>query len=184
MIFSDDQNNKPDTVLHLGKYFKYWIYPDGEKIRNPNFDDFSSAILNLKNEEEYAITYFFNRLSNVLDDNFVVCYVPSHDPEKTHSGIRTLAQRLATHKPNVVDGTGCLVRTKKIPKLASGGNRSIAVHLGSLSVVNPELIRNKDVLLLDDVTTTHGSLLACKQLLQQAGAKSVQCVALGQTQLE
>lgn len=184
MIFTHAENNNPDTVLHLGKYFKYWIYVDGEKTRNPNFDDFSSAILNLKNEEEYAITYFFNRLDGVLGDTFVVCYVPSHDPEKTHSGIRTLAQRIANAKPNVVDGTACLVRTQKIPKLASGGNRSTAVHLNSLKVVNPELIRGKDVLLLDDVTTTHGSLLACKQLLMQAGAKTVQCVALGQTQLE
>jgi predicted amidophosphoribosyltransferase len=184
MIFTHETNNEPEQILHLGKYFKYWLYANEGKTRNPNFDDFSGAILNLKNEEEYAITYFLNRLKEMLGDNFVVCYVPSHDPEKTRSGIRTLAQRVANAKTSIVDGTGCLVRTQKIPKLASGGSRSIDVHLRSLKVENPELIQGKDVLILDDVTTTHGSLLACKQILQQAGAKFVQCVALGQTQLE
>lgn len=46
------------------------------------------------------------------------------------------------------------------------------------------LIKGKNVLLLDDVRTTGNSLSACKQVLEEAGALTVQCLALGQTQWE
>lgn len=182
MIFADINKNRPDQILFVGQYFKYWISGNGEeRIHNPNFDEFSKNILNLKNGQEYAITYFLNRLKGHLGDDFVVCCVPSHDPENTQSGIQIVAQKLANPMSGIVDGTGCLVRTRKIAKLSGGGNRNIDVHLNSMEVRSPKVIHNKEVLLLDDVTTTHGSLLACKQLLQQAGAKCVQCLALGQT---
>jgi len=78
-----------------------------------------------------------------------------------------------------VDGSDCLVRTTKIDKLAHGGDRSIEVHLQSIAVALPELIRKRDVLLLDDVMRTGNSLFACRKLLLDAGARSVQCAAIG-----
>jgi predicted amidophosphoribosyltransferase len=39
----------------------------------------------------------------------------------------------------------------------------------------------REVLLLDDVTTSGSSLEACKRLLLDAGAAAVKCAALGRT---
>jgi predicted amidophosphoribosyltransferase len=50
-----------------------------------------------------------------------------------------------------------------------------------MEVKNIKKIRNKYVLLFDDVTTTNNSLLAGQELLKEAGAKAVQPFALGQT---
>jgi predicted amidophosphoribosyltransferase len=82
---------------------------------------------------------------------------------------------------NRTDATACLIRHTTINKLATGGDRSIEVHLNSIKVQNPNLIKDKRILLIDDVTTTHNSLFACKQLLLEAGAAQVYCLALGQT---
>ena len=79
-----------------------------------------------------------------------------------------------------IDASSCLVRVHKIEKLALGGPRSIDVHLDSVVVKNGELIQDELVLLLDDVTKTGNSLMACRKLLLDGGAKAVQCAALGQ----
>ena len=80
-----------------------------------------------------------------------------------------------------IDGSGCLVRTKKIEKLAHGGDRSQDIHLESIVVKNVNLIKGKDILLLDDVTKTGNSLEACTLLLLEAGARSVQRATIGKT---
>jgi predicted amidophosphoribosyltransferase len=177
MIYNHPEDNQSD-ISYLGSYHKYRIGSE----RNPAFDSHSSLILNLKNEYEQAITAFYNRIDPLLKDGIAICYVPSHDPEKSTSGIRTLASRLAANRR--FDATSCIVRHTKINKLSSGGNRNITVHLNSLKVENPHLIMGKHVLLLDDVTTTNNSLNACRGLLLQAGASNVKCLALGQTVLE
>jgi predicted amidophosphoribosyltransferase len=90
-----------------------------------------------------------------------------------------LVSRLATKER--VDGTGCLVRHKKIPKLATGGNRDQETHFSSIHVDKTDLIKGKSVTLLDDTTTTGNSILACKKMLIDAGARNVQCIALAET---
>ena len=45
-------------------------------------------------------------------------------------------------------------------------------------------IKGETIFLFDDITTTGCSLLACKELLLDAGAAQVAMIALGQTYLE
>ncbi len=81
----------------------------------------------------------------------------------------------------MTNGGACLVRHKSIAKKATGGDRSIEVDLNSIRVEDADCIKGKRVLLLDDVTTSGNSLLACRRLLLQAGAADVKMVALGRT---
>ncbi|MFA4868101.1 MAG: hypothetical protein WC623_07880 [Pedobacter sp.] len=176
-VFTAEKYFDSSKFHFLDYYQKYWL--DGE--RNPAFDNHSSNILNLKKGESGAIIYFYNRLNPLIStDELVICYVPSSDPENQMSGVRKLCSMIAKIK-NRIDGTHCIVRHKKIDKLASGGNRSIQIQLDSLKIENLELIKGMNILLLDDVTTTNNSLKACKQLLVSAGANDVYCFALGQT---
>jgi hypothetical protein len=175
MIFVNPENNKPQILLYLAGYQPYRIH--GE--RNPNFDDRGRQILDLKDEKENAISALYNEIDRMLAHDFAIAVVPSHDPSKTTSGIRTLAIRLATN--GRVDATTCLVRHTYIGKLAHGGNRDINVHLDSIIVRDSHLIRNREVLLLDDVSTSGNSLDACAQLLLNAGATVVQKFAITRT---
>jgi len=95
------------------------------------------------------------------------------------TGIRRLAKKLAAH--GRVDMTDALMRTKDIEKLAHGGGRGRGVHLDSIAV-NPHVpVADEVVLVVDDVTTSGGSLYACRELLLKSGAKRVALLALGQT---
>lgn len=166
-----------EEVYHLGDYHPYW----SEGRKNPKFDAFSGKILDIKKPEpdERALTYFAGKIGNIIKPGIAIAVVPGHDPAKVASGIRTIAQVLALD--NRVDATSCLMRNKKIEKLATGGSRHPKVHHDSIIVKNVNLIKGANVLLLDDVSTSNNSILVCKEILLKAGAAKVTCLALGQT---
>jgi hypothetical protein len=165
-------------IYFLGQYTPYWIDHDA-RIRNENFTAFSGLILDIKESKPNGILTLASRLKSLINSGIPICIVPSSNPERSDSGMMRLAKLLTQYGP--LDATSCLQRTEKIPKLATGGDRDIETHLRTVQVVNPNLIRDKHVLLLDDVTTTGNSLLACKQLLLDAGAADVTCLALSKT---
>jgi len=175
--FFADFESDSDEIFYLDEYHPY---REGE---NPDFNEFSEQILKLKRNSIISVRYFSIKLKDYFnpDFEFVIVIVPSHNPQKTESGIKRLAQVLSVQHDNITDGTDCLVRTDFIEKLSHGGDRDISVHLESMEVKNIKKIRNKYVLLFDDVTTTNNSLLAGQELLKEAGAKAVQPFALGQT---
>lgn len=165
-------------IVSLGEYHKYRLHDNSV---NPNITPFSKRILSLKIDlSEYEINKFASEIDSLLESNVAICYVPSCDSTKDDSGVRRLARKVAL-KSSRIDATECIVRHTTIEKLAKGGNRSKQVHLSSLRVNNENLIRGKKVLIIDDVTTTNNSLLACKELLLEAEASEVYCLALGQT---
>ena len=186
MIFLEPAIDGSDDLYALGKY-----YPKND----PQFkqDDFSRRLLALKYRHDsdadpqpwkqrnktLALRQFFQDLNPLLATDIAVTAVPSHDPAASISGIQLLAQALA--KQSRIDATACLVRFKKIPKLATGGSRSVEQHLNSIRVEHAEIIQGREVLLLDDVTTSGNSLIACRQLLLAEGAARVKYMALGQT---
>ena len=145
-----------------------------------NYPEYSGKILDLKDDKDGATEYFGERIAPELQDDLVIVTVPSHDPANVGGGLAKLAGLLAKNG-NRIDGAVTLIRTKKIDKLARGGNRAKEVHLESVKVARPDLIKGRNILLLDDVTKTGNSLSACSDLLLAAGAKSVECATIGKT---
>jgi predicted amidophosphoribosyltransferase len=170
MIFQNYQAN-PNLILKMGNYQPY------NNGNNKNFDDFSRRILDLKNKKNTGIDYFYNRLAPNLADNFTIVTIPSHSTENKTSGIEILAKKLCTK--NITDGTKILKRTSTIQKLAHGGNRSYNIQYQTIEVTAD--VKNKIILLIDDVKTTGNSMIAAKNKLLQAGAKQVYTLALAHT---
>ena len=175
MVFREQYGEHYDQLMYCGDYHPYRRH--GEK--NPNFNAYSGFLLDLKENQAGAVERFRQFLEGLLAPDIPVAIVPSHDPAKTTSGLRTLGEMLAAS--DRIDAASCLVRTMKIDKLATGGDRSIQVHLNSIVVQNVQLIQGRDVVLLDDITTSGNSLEACRQLLMKAGAARVQKLALAKT---
>jgi hypothetical protein len=142
---------------------------------------------------------------------FTICVMPSSEAGLRNSGIRTIANALVDYPIEAIydypdedcffnysdvfvesleseddylisNGTDVLVRTKTVtPKHLGGIRGDINYEMESLYVQDADLIRGKEVLLLDDVTTSGASLKAGKELLLRAGAKLVVPFALGET---
>lgn len=171
-IHKDDND-----IYYIGDYYPYWLAPG---YRNPNFDSFSGKILDVKENQDRGINYFTPKLSKIFEgihNSFTICIVPSHDPrDQKKSGILTIAKKLMNE--NRLDGTMCLRRSKKIDKLATGGNRSISVHLNSITLHDTHLITGNNVIIFDDVTTSGNSMLACKMIIERANPAGVIMFAL------
>ena len=176
MVFVDPALEEKADVHFLGPYYPYKV----RGAKNPKFDVYSGIVLDLKiDRKAAALLYFYRRINPLVHSDITVCTVPSSDPEKLETGIRLLGMRLALN--NRTDGTLCLVRTKSVTKATAGGPRSVAVHKDSTEVREIEKVRDAEILLLDDVTTSGASMIAAKELLIAAGAASVKCLALGKT---
>lgn len=126
-----------------------------------------------------AIRRFFEEIDPLLGYGFSICVVPSSDPLARNSGVSILGRMLAGNDRK--DKVGFLIRHSKIQKLAGGGDRSKCVHFGSIMVSEDMSVEGEDVLLLDDITTSGNSLLACRDILIANGAKRVEMLVLGRT---
>lgn len=175
MIFTEGRLEESDATGFLAEYYRYKI--NGEK--NPKWNAFCGFVLDLKDKKASGLLYFFKRVNPLIAKDVVICTVPSSDPEKTQTGIRLLALQLCS--AGRLDGTGCLVRTRKVEKASHGGPRSVGLHLDTIRVSNEHIIKDAEVLLLDDVTTTGASIFACQRLLLDAGAGIVKSFALAKT---
>jgi len=157
-----------------------WTVHKAKGGDSTNYDAHSARILDLKDDKRAAITHFRDMIAPKIRPGVAIAIVPSHDPAKTGGGLSQLAAALAS-KAGCIDASGCLVRKEKVMKLARGGPRDISVHTKSIDAAKTGLFRGRDVLLIDDVAKTGNSLAACKEILLKAGARSVDCVAIGKT---
>jgi phosphoribosylpyrophosphate synthetase len=168
------------TIKVLGRYRPYRYHCDcGGDSRD--YPSHSGRILDLKERKAHGVRHFFNYLRERVDGYDAIAVVPSHDAEKTVSGVHDLGTMLADNC-DLVDAGACLVRHTTIPKLAGGGGvRAVKTHLASIRVEDAGRVRKQYVLLLDDIATSGTSLLACRKLLLDAGAAGVEMLALGLT---
>jgi len=145
----------------------------------------TSRILSVKEEVEEAIKVFASMIDKLLHEDVSVARVPSHDPANSLGGIGLVAAIVASKNRRRRNATACLKRRYKVePKsIGSGRKRSIKGDLDSIEVDvrQKQHIDLKNVLLIDDVTTTGDSLIACRELLLRAGAQRVKMLALGKT---
>ncbi len=172
------------TELHDQRWTQCHSYHPYRGGTNPEFrSDIDGRILALKRGEQYAIDYYINRLHKNLGYDFVICVVPPHTEHEANVGMTRVAQGLIALDGRRCDGTGCLVRTATVEKSTGLGasQRTIDRHIESIEVQNPELIEGRIVLLLDDVCTTGSTFTACRQLLLNAGAIIVYCLAMAET---
>lgn len=147
---------------------------------NPTHDEMSRMIIALKDKNMFVIEAIVKNIIDKLPLVDVVCSVPSSDAEETENGIR-LASKLIAQKLDVIDGTGCLYRTATRQRSCSGNRLDMSSHLSTLDVKDMHLIMGKNVLLLDDVTTSGRTIVACAKVLTNAGAKSIYKYAIGET---
>lgn len=182
-------------IYHCGTYHPYRYR--GE--RNPHAgDSLSRGMMDLKDETNqnhkkaiqtfadliiHQLTrYVITRGEQKLDFTsipFEITIVPSHQEGKVSSALQAIA-----HKVCKQYGNGRFIQSlKRNTTVASAhkenGDRSVANHMATIGVVTD--VKGKVILLIDDVTTTGGSMIACVNLLKSKGAKTILSLALLET---
>lgn len=147
----------------------------------------NNMVIRFKGCNEEEIEYFYKKFESYFGKEFkdnnekiAIAVIPSHKRGYGISGVRTLAEMLVENY-DLIDATKVLFRKKEIKKLAHGGSRDVSVHLNSIELVSSEIIKDKHVLLLDDVMTTQNSLDACRQILSGANPEVIMAFAMVKT---
>jgi predicted amidophosphoribosyltransferase len=182
-------------IFHCGTYHPYRYR--GE--RNPKAGDLlSRAMMDLKDDNNQNHKKAIQTFADLIIDEltryvigkgekehkftsvkFEITIVPSHREGKISSALQAIAQSVSKHYEN-----GKFIQSlKRNTTVASAhkenGDRSVANHMATISIVTD--VKDKVVLLIDDVTTTGGSMIACVNLLKSKGAKTVLPLALLET---
>ena len=123
----------------------------------------------------------------VDDQPRVIVPVPLHPARLADRGFNqvVLLARVAARGLGWRLEARALARTRVTSAQASLGAEERAANVAdAFRARNPSWLRGRDVLLLDDVTTTGSTLRACRIALERAGARSVTCFALAMQELE
>jgi hypothetical protein len=188
------QYNKPARIVTLGHF-----YPEGHKeaaktlvrearegyhtdtptdlrVMQQNLG-WTQLITALNDERQWPLKRLFDILDPMLEPDIALAVVPTHLAYQAFWPMRTLAQNLAANTR--MDATSCLVRHTTIRRITFGGPSTRALHRQTIRVENAPLVEGKRVLLLDDVAKSGASLMACREMLYEAGASVVQAMAIG-----
>lgn len=177
MIFKRTEN---------GIYYLHIYYP----VRYEEHKGISESILSFKKGHQKAIDDFTKELKDALlneadadiarFEGRCVVIVPSHSKGCWSSSMMKVASELC-EEFDMLNYSTALIRIMEHEKLACGGNRSIESHIKTIKFDTDYDIADKIVIILDDVTTTGGSILACKRILEAANAKKVSAIAIAKT---
>lgn len=148
-------------------------------VPNPLHDDISQLVIGMKNGNMTYIRYFAEALDAWLPGGVVICTAPSSNPAVEKNGIACVGQILAKRQ-NRVDGTHVLRRVTDVSNIPRKV-RTFDTHFNSIQVQDPELIRDKPVIVLDDVVTREHTLHACGEHIRLAKAKILELRAVART---
>ncbi len=177
MVFSKSDTN----VLYLHNYYS---------VRYKEHSGISEMILRFKEGDARAIDFFAKEMIEAMDDYYaghmdylsrmLVCIVPSHEKGKYSLGLVRLAKRICENY-GLKNAVNLIQRTKTHERKSQGGNRDIEVMIDSLSL-NPMIeIKGRNIIILDDVTTTGNSINAIRKILRENGAGQIVPQTLGKT---
>jgi hypothetical protein len=147
------------------------------------FDENSQMILDFKDKDPETFTHCTNLLIHWIE-NFLpfnqchVCAIPSSRKSYTNA-ITLAAQEIAHRLDYVEDGTHFIKSVKSRSSFCNYGKRSPAVIIDSLLISDE--IQGKNILLLDDVTSSGVTFNTVRSLILAKNAKSVCNLALAQT---
>ncbi len=126
------------------------------------------------------VAFVVNKYQITFDE---VCYVPMTAQSQKERGYNQ-AQLLAQAYCSLIDKAplDALVKSKQTQRQEMLGRAERKKNVdNAFAVADKSKIKNKAILLIDDVKTTGATLNNCAKALKRAGATSVVCVTLAST---
>jgi len=120
----------------------------------------------------------FRQLPVLESKGWLVVPVPLHARRLRQRGFNQselIARAACKHKPVVAEvNTKCLVRQREtVPQAGLTRHQRRQNIRGAFVVRDADIVRGRDILLVDDVFTTGTTISECARVLRRAGAASV-----------
>lgn len=186
-----DLSEKDGIIYYITKYYKKAIVEQhhGDKKYLDNYNAFIDGIKQ-GNYYKYSESVKFHiSIANFLkrfNGEWYICTAPGHEKSDNKSnGVYNILKNYVYLRKIFVLDNQILYRKSSVVKRASiKGSRDEYYDediktIGIGEHFNP---KGKKIIIFDDITTSGGTLLACKQVLKSAGAESVICCAIGKTE--
>ncbi|MBI4692102.1 MAG: ComF family protein [Candidatus Terrybacteria bacterium] len=116
-------------------------------------------------------------VGNLVSDKWIIIPIPLSKNRFKERGFNQaeLIARYLAEKVSAPMLNNVLVKIKETPSQVSIKNREERLNnlQGAFAVKNPHLIANKNIILVDDVSTTGATINEARKILKNAGAKKV-----------
>lgn len=164
-----------DDIFYIGAYFPKY---------KTSKDAFSDLIIKYKKCDFYAICFFNRLLSNIIYNYFRFCDLilpipPSTSMFDNYSNkiicISLNSLNIISFKDNI------LIRQKNIRPSHLTNNRTSEDIKQSVAVSNCNFIKNKNIILFDDIITSGITSKTIKNMLLENGANSVYRLFIAKT---
>lgn len=177
-----------NIIYYLFDYYKKdWInlFPNDQFI-NDNF--YSFMAIKKRNYSPYKNRLNFPgtlyNLFKLLNNEWIICTAPGHEKtDNLSNGVSDIVN-LINLKNNFTFRNTLIQRMYTIEKKATSSskrNNDYRVDMESIKIEDKINIEGKNIIVIDDITTTGSTLIACKNILMDEGAKQVILIALGKT---
>lgn len=170
---------KLNTVQYKDKYFNshtyLFRYEEGirDRLLKYKFRDYS-----------YLYKFFSEIIVNNcnLENNYdIILPVPIHKKRKQTRGYNQselIAKEVAINS-NLEYSKNVLIKTiNTVPQSTLNQHQREKNVLGIYKVINSQIIKNKNILLIDDIYTTGSTVNECSKVLKQNGAKLVDVLTI------
>lgn len=125
-----------------------------------------------------------NRYQNIIDQADLIIPIPMHRIKRIfrlYNQAAILAKAIATHSKKPISYE-VLVKTRWTKAQTSLTKKQRLTNLfGSFAIKNKSEIKDKNIILIDDVMTTGSTVSLCASLLKKAGAKKVIVITVAST---
>ncbi|MHB1646135.1 MAG: hypothetical protein ACYCSW_06440 [bacterium] len=169
------QYNEKDNYFYLDNYF-----PKYKKKE----DAFSKLIILYKKGDKFAIKYFENIIVNIIFNYFWFCdlIVPIPPSSSMFDVYSNKIICLSLNSLNIIQyKQDILKRSMSSAPSHITNKRDIAHILDSVKITNDDYIKDKKIILFDDIITTGNTSSIIKNMLISRGACSVIRLFLGRT---
>jgi ComF family protein len=136
---------------------------------------------NAKRQAIYPIAHIMADCMRQIDNNTILCPLPTASSRIRQRGFdHTKMLTIQLNKLSGLHQEYFLKRKTNVRQVGSSREQRIEQMEQEFYVDNPESIKDRNILLVDDVVTTGASLSGAARVLKKVGAKQVQAIVFAQ----
>ena len=180
-------DTESNIIYYMFDYYKKWwidTYPNNQFYRDNFFTFISIKKRNYNTGRPLNFPESLYKFFSLLNGEWFICSVPGHEKTSNVSNGVSDIVNMVYLKSNFTLRNTIIQRSYNVDKKATSSSKrsnDYRIDMQSLNIEHGFNVEGKSIIVIDDITTSGSTLIACKNILMNAGAKEVVLIALGKT---